>query len=178
MGPGPRWVWLVAALCAVLQIGMPLAQTVIRMPGDFSLENVYPNVVFGLLLPALGALVLSRLGPHPIGWLFVGCGLASTLTLAVYAYADYWLSGPPGITVSEQGYYSPTTNIKNVMPADKYAFWYEGKPWKGAPERGIKEGDLRDGGSLETRAANVAYWHQWPDEYDHLIQKWDEFLSA
>ena len=97
---------------------------------------------------------------------------------AVFAYADYWLSGPPGITVSEQGYYSPTTNIKNVMPAEKYAFWYEGKPWVGAPERGIKEGDLRDGGSLETRAGHVAYWHQWPDEYDYVIQKWDEFLNA
>ena len=33
-------------------------------------------------------------------------------------------------------------------------------------------------GPFEERAANVAYWHQWPDEYDHLIQKWDEFLSA
>ena len=82
------------------------------------------------------------------------------------------------IIVSEQGYYSPTTNIKNVMPAEKYAFWYEGKPWVGPPDRGIKEGDLRDGGSLETRAANVAYWHQWPDEYDYVIQKWDEFLNA
>ncbi|MBL1406502.1 MAG: extracellular solute-binding protein [Rhizobiales bacterium] len=97
---------------------------------------------------------------------------------AVQAYADYWLSGPPGILVSEQGYYSPTTNIKDVMPADKYAFWYEGKPWVGAEERGIKEGDLRDGGSLEERASKVSYWHQWPDEYDHLIQRWDEFLSA
>ncbi|NKK73838.1 extracellular solute-binding protein [Rhizobium sophorae] len=97
---------------------------------------------------------------------------------AVVAYADYWLSGEPGITVSEQGYYSPTTNIKEKMAPEKYAFWYEGKPWVGAAERGIKEGDLRDGGSLETRAANVAYWHQWPDEYDHLIQKWDEFLNA
>lgn len=97
---------------------------------------------------------------------------------AVISYADYWLSGPPGITVSEQGYYSPTTNIKKVMPPDKYAFWYEGKPWKGAPERGIKEGDLRDGGSLETRAAHVAYWHQWPAEYDLLVSKWDEFLNA
>ncbi|MFB2552888.1 ABC transporter substrate-binding protein [Ensifer soli] len=97
---------------------------------------------------------------------------------AAIAYCDYWLSGTPGITVSEQGYYSPTTNIKDVMSPEKYAFWYEGKPWVGAEERGIKEGDLRDGGSLETRAANVAYWHQWPDEYDHLIQKWDEFLSA
>lgn len=97
---------------------------------------------------------------------------------AVAAYADFWLSGKPGITVSEQGYYSPTTTIKDAMAPEKYAFWYEGKPWVGAEERGIKEGDLRDGGSLEARAANVAYWHQWPDEYDHLIQKWDEFLSA
>lgn len=97
---------------------------------------------------------------------------------AVIAYSDYWLSGPPAITVSEQGYYSPTTNIKDVMDADKYGFWYEGKPWVGEPDRGIKEGDLRDGGSLEERASHVKYWHQWPDEYDHLISKWDEFLSA
>jgi len=97
---------------------------------------------------------------------------------AVFAYADYWLSGPPGVTVSEQGYYSPSTNIKKAMSPEKYAFWYEGKPWAGATERGIKEGELRDGGSLEERASKVAYWHQWPDEYDHLIQKWDEFLSA
>lgn len=97
---------------------------------------------------------------------------------AVKAYSDYWLSGPPAITVSEQGYYSPTTNIKDVMDADKYGFWYEGKPWVGAPDRGIVEGELRDGGSLEERASKVKYWHQWPDEYDHLITKWDEFLSA
>lgn len=97
---------------------------------------------------------------------------------AVIAYCDYWLSGPPAITVSEQGYYSPTTNIKDVMDPDKYGFWYEGKPWVGAPDRGIKEGDLRDGGSLEERASHVKYWHQWPDAYDHLISKWDEFLSA
>lgn len=97
---------------------------------------------------------------------------------AVKAYADYWLSGPPAITVSEQGYYSPTTNIRDVMDPDRYGFWYEGKPWVGASERGIKEGDLRDGGSLAERAAHVTYWHQWPDEYDHLIMRWDEFLSA
>ena len=97
---------------------------------------------------------------------------------AVMAYADYWLSGPPAITVSEQGYYSPTTTIQNVMPKDKYAFWYEGKPWVGAPDRGIQEGDLRDGGSLAERASQCAYWHQWPDAYDHLMLRWDEFLSA
>ncbi|HEX8046630.1 PotD/PotF family extracellular solute-binding protein [Rhizobium sp.] len=113
------------------------------------------------------------------GWAIGPSMIAGTTNKdAVIAYADYWLSGEPGITVSEQGYYSPSTNIKNVMAPDKYAFWYEGKPWVGAAERGIKEGDLRDGGSLEERAKNVAYWHQWPDEYDHLVQKWDEFLNA
>lgn len=97
---------------------------------------------------------------------------------AVLAYADYWLSGPPSATVSEQGYYSPTRAIKGAMKPEKYAFWYEGKPWVGAPERGIAEGEIRDGGSLETRSAHVAYWHQWPDEYDYLVQRWDEFLTA
>ena len=97
---------------------------------------------------------------------------------AAIAYADYWLSGPPAIAVSEQGYYSPSTNVKKVMSPQKYAFWYEGAPWVGAPERGIKEGDLRDGGSLAQRASQVAYWHQWPDAYDYLVQKWNEFLIA
>ncbi len=97
---------------------------------------------------------------------------------AAVAYADYWLSGPPAIAVSEQGYYSPSTNVKKVMAPEKYAFWYDGAPWVGAPERGIKEGDLRDGGSLTQRASQVAYWHQWPDAYDYLIQKWNEFLIA
>ncbi len=98
---------------------------------------------------------------------------------AVTAYADYWLSGPPGVIVSEQGYYSPTTNIQKAMPPEKYAFWYEGKPWVGAPERRNQGGrSARRRLARDTRAANVAYWHQWPDEYDYLIQKWDEFLSA
>lgn len=97
---------------------------------------------------------------------------------AVIAYADFWLSGEPGIAVTEQGYYSPSVNIKDVMDPEKYGFWYEGKPWTGEAERGINPGDLRDGGSLEERSSNVAYWHQWPDEYDHLIMRWDEFLNA
>ncbi|MDR5651529.1 ABC transporter substrate-binding protein [Ruixingdingia sedimenti] len=113
------------------------------------------------------------------GWAIGVSALKSSPNFdAVTAYADYWLSGPPAVAVSEQGYYAPNDKVKEFMSPEKYAFWYEGAPWVGAEERGIKEGDLRDGGSLATRAANVAYWHQWPDEYDLLIQKWDEFLSA
>ncbi len=113
------------------------------------------------------------------GWAIGVSAMKSSPNLdAVTAYADYWLSGGPAVAVSEQGYYAPNDKVKEVMAPEKYAFWYEGAPWVGAEERGIKEGDLRDGGSLATRAANVAYWHQWPDEYDLLIQRWDEFLSA
>ncbi|MHB0980513.1 MAG: ABC transporter substrate-binding protein [Thermoleophilia bacterium] len=109
--------------------------------------------------------------------------LAGTPNLeAVMAYADYWLSGPPAITVSEQGYYSPTTTIQQAFTdagkADAYAFWYDGKPWKGETFNGIVEGDLRDGGSLEERTANIGVWHQFPDNYDYVVQKWDEFLNA
>ena len=113
------------------------------------------------------------------GWAIGVSALKSSPNLdAVTAYADYWLSGGPAVAVSEQGYYSPNDKVKAMMSPEKYAFWYEGAPWVGASDRGINEGDLRDGGSLATRAANVAYWHQWPDEYDLLITRWNEFLSA
>ena len=97
---------------------------------------------------------------------------------AAVAYIDFWLSGWPAITVSEQGYYSPYTTIKDQMDADLYGFWYEGKPWSREAWRGIQPGELRDGGSLEERAKNIGVWEQWPDEYDYLTQRWDELLTA
>lgn len=97
---------------------------------------------------------------------------------AAIEYANFWLSGWPAITVSEQGYYSPVTTIKDAMVKEKYEFWYEGKPWIGATEKGIKEGDIRDGGSLEERSKHIGVWHQWPDEYEYYVRRWDEFLSA
>ncbi len=113
------------------------------------------------------------------GWAIGNCIVKDTPNLeAAIAYTDFWLSGWPAITVSEQGYYSPVTTIKDAMPKNKYEFWYEGKPWVGPTDRGIKEGDLRDGGSLDERMKHIGVWHQWPKEYDYLVQKWDEFMSA
>jgi putative spermidine/putrescine transport system substrate-binding protein len=70
------------------------------------------------------------------------------------------------------------TTISDAMPEDQYNFWYEGKPWVGPEDRGIKEGDLRDGGSLAERSAAIGVWHQWPDNYDYVTERWDEFLNA
>jgi signal transduction histidine kinase len=61
-----------------------------------ALDEVYPNLVFGTLLPALGALVLSRLPGHPVGRLYLACGLASDLTIAAYTYAQFGLVLHPG----------------------------------------------------------------------------------
>ena len=63
--------------------------------GDFA-QNVYPNIVFGLAFPVAGALILSRLPGHRLGWLYCLCGLASSVTLAAYAYAQRGLVERPG----------------------------------------------------------------------------------
>ena len=63
--------------------------------GDFA-QNVYPNIVFGLAFPVAGALILSRLPGHRLGWLYCLCGLASSVTLAAYAYAQRGLVEQPG----------------------------------------------------------------------------------
>jgi len=60
--------------------------------GSGGFENIYPNVVFGAVVPLLGVLILSRLPRHPIGWLFVVCGLGSAVTLAVYPVAELALA--------------------------------------------------------------------------------------
>lgn len=69
-------------------------------------ENTYPNLVFGSTLPVLGALVLTRLPRHRIGWVFLVCGLASALTMALYPYASLgmergWPLALAGAWVSE-----------------------------------------------------------------------------
>ena len=51
------------------------------------LEDLYPNVVFGSIIPLLGALILSRAPRQPVGLLFIATGLASALTMLVYPWA-------------------------------------------------------------------------------------------
>ena len=63
--------------------------------GDFA-QNMYPNIVFGLAFPVAGALILSRLPGHRLGWLYCLCGLASSVTLASYTYAQRGLADRPG----------------------------------------------------------------------------------
>lgn len=89
-------LWLLAVCGPLLLAGSALSAVLTDHPivpadaGEF--ENVYPNVVFAALLPLLGAVILSRAPLQPIGMLFLGCGLASALTLSVYTMADLGLA--------------------------------------------------------------------------------------
>jgi signal transduction histidine kinase len=96
--PGGRGWWVLGALgpALLLLTGAAALLTHQRFNLDSSvLEDVYPNIVFGSLVPLLGALVLSRVPRHPVGLLFIATGLASALTMVVYAYARTQLMTHP-----------------------------------------------------------------------------------
>lgn len=84
-------LWLLAGCGPLLLAGFALSAVLtghrIVPANAHEFENVYPNIVFAALLPLLGALVLSRVARQPIGLLFLGCGLASAVTLSVYNLA-------------------------------------------------------------------------------------------
>jgi two-component system, NarL family, sensor kinase len=88
-----------AVLGPVLLIGFGVEVWLARSSeldlGPSSFDNLYPNVVFGTMLPLLGALILSRLPRHPVGWLYLATGLASALTLFVYPWARTHLGAHP-----------------------------------------------------------------------------------
>ncbi|HEY3559489.1 MAG TPA: histidine kinase [Kribbella sp.] len=92
-------LWLLAACGPLMLAGSAVGALVtgFSLPdADEFVQNIYPNIVFGAVLPVLGALILVRLRTHPIGWLFLGCGLASAATLPVYGYARLALYDYPG----------------------------------------------------------------------------------
>jgi signal transduction histidine kinase len=91
--------WTVAGLSAgVVGFWFVLggAGDLARQPLVDVVSNLYPNIVFGLGFPVAGALILSRLPGHRLGWLYCLCGLACALTLASYSYAQRGLVDRPG----------------------------------------------------------------------------------
>jgi two-component system NarL family sensor kinase len=90
----PVLLWLLAACGPLLLVLLFVELSVFPHMSAFDsadFENTWPNLVFGLVLPPLGALILTRLPRHPIGWIFLGCGVVSAITLAVYPYAHQGL---------------------------------------------------------------------------------------
>lgn len=103
---------------------------------------------------------------------------------AAYDYMNWWLSGWPGAFIARQGYYiSNPQRSRQFLSQDEWDYWYQGKPANN-PLRGtdgnisVQAGDVRTGGSYETRFSNVAVWNTVMPTYEYSLQKWYEFISA
>ncbi len=99
-----------------------------------------------------------------------------------YAFMNWWLSGWPGAFIARQGYYiSNPQRSKAYMSPEEWDYWYEGlpatKPLTGTDGQiSIQAGQVRTGGSYQTRFENVAVWNSVMDNYEYTLLKWNEFL--
>lgn len=103
---------------------------------------------------------------------------------AAYDYMNWWISGWAGAHVARQGYYISTPQLSrpHLSPAE-WDYWYEGKPAAMALKSpdgslAIRPGEVRSGGSYETRFSRIAVWNTVIREYEYSVGKWSEFLLA
>jgi putative spermidine/putrescine transport system substrate-binding protein len=121
------------------------------------------------------------------GWHGVMCLSSATQGRekdAAYEYMNWWLSGWPGAFIARQGYYiSNPQRSKQFLDSAEWDYWYAGKAatqdLKGTDGKvSVKQGQMRRGGSYETRFSNVAVWNTVMPTYEYSLQKWYEFISA
>lgn len=103
---------------------------------------------------------------------------------AAYAFMNWWLSGWPGAFIARQGYYiSNPQRSREFLTVDEWDYWYAGRP-AAKPLQGtdgaivVQPGEIRRGGSYQTRFENVAVWNTVMDTYEYTLLKWKEFLLA
>ena len=69
------------------------------------------------------------------------------------------------------------------MPAGEYAYWVQGKR-AGRTYRdpygddSVAVGQVRDGGSLATRACRISSWNSTPRQQRYFLERWNEFIST
>jgi putative spermidine/putrescine transport system substrate-binding protein len=103
---------------------------------------------------------------------------------AAYDYMNWWLSGWAGAYIARQGYYiSNPERSKELLAPDEWDYWYLGKPatraLKGTDGKiSVQPGQVRSGGSYETRFKHIAVWNTVMPNYDYSLQRWYDFLSA
>ena len=50
--------------------------------------------------------------------------------------------------------------------------------WHPTERSWLVSGEVRDGGSFETRMGGVACWNATMDENRYMVRKWNEFVAA
>ncbi|WP_214105046.1 sensor histidine kinase [Acrocarpospora catenulata] len=83
---GSRWTWAIPLLCAAAVAGGVVLT--LQVPGA-DLAYLSLDVVVGLTYPLIGALIVTRLPKHPVGWLFCVGGAGMALQALAGGYAAY-----------------------------------------------------------------------------------------
>ncbi|MCC7320765.1 MAG: extracellular solute-binding protein [Rubellimicrobium sp.] len=103
---------------------------------------------------------------------------------AAYEFLNWELSGWHGGFIGRQGYYSSVPETaKEFMSANEWGYWYDGQAATEAivdPYGAVMDqaGARRDGGSFQERIGHIACWNTVMDEERHMVQRWNEFISA
>ena len=100
--PDPRGAGRIAAILAFSSLAMVATSLVLLVP-NVALPTFLPlgffgigTLVFGVTLPAVGWLIVSRSPANRIGWLFLLSGLLQAIDTFAQQYATYGLMGHPG----------------------------------------------------------------------------------
>jgi putative spermidine/putrescine transport system substrate-binding protein len=154
--------------------------------GEVVVESMWSPAVTALRVRDIPVIYAS---PHEgyRGWhggMMINKQAAGDTLDAAYEYIDWWMNGWAGAVLGRQGYYfAIPENAREHLSVAEWAYWYDGQEASEdmlAPDGGVvaKAGEVRDGGSYETRMSNIAVWNSVMDEHQYLVSKWNEFLAS
>jgi putative spermidine/putrescine transport system substrate-binding protein len=154
--------------------------------GEVVVESMWSPAVTALRVRDIPVIYAS---PHEgyRGWhggMMINKQAAGDTLDAAYEYIDWWMNGWAGAVLGRQGYYfAIPENAREHLSEAEWAYWYDGQEASEdmlAPDGGVvaKAGEVRDGGSYETRMSNIAVWNSVMDEHQYLVSKWNEFLAS
>ena len=72
---------------------------------------------------------------------------------------------------------------RSFLEEKEWNFWYAGEAAASDlvdpfGQMCVRSGDIRDGGSYESRMSHVRVWNSFMDEQNYLVRRWREFLNA
>ncbi|MEO1984787.1 MAG: extracellular solute-binding protein, partial [Fuerstiella sp.] len=154
--------------------------------GEAVVESMFSPAVFALKGRGIDCVYASPKEGYR-AWHGVMCMSSATTGPnkdAAYEFMNWWLSGWPGAFIARQGYYiSNPQRSREHLSAEKWDYWYDGKP-AAADLQGtdgktvVRKGEIRDGGSYKRRFSNIAVWNTVMNTYEHSLPHWNEFLTA
>lgn len=113
-----------------------------------------------------------------LGGLSLSCCAEGESKDIAYQYMNWWLNGWAGSVIARHGFYMPNPQrVKQFLSDAEWDYWYLGLPARealagsdGAPL--IDVGEIREGGSYESRMGHIGVWNSVMEEHNYLVRKW------